>query len=171
MTHASSEEKSNQEASAPGHKVRDTTDPTTPPNVQKSWRPRFRGTRLGRALLAWSHFTQKQGAAHVGTASALTCAGRALTGGDTRSDMLGSSTRSRSSHAPLRLAGQTPRQQTNFPRMHAPHVCLPTPFHSRPWQEFNVFFSPERFEQQAAGQVVDIPISTWQRAPLAPASL
>ena len=74
-----------------------------------------------------------------------------------------SSTRFRSTHT----AGQTPRQQTSFPQTHSRRVCLPTPFHPRPWQELEVCFFAGRFEQQAAGEVVDIPVSTWQRAPLA----
>ena len=47
------------------------------------------------------------------------------------------------------------------------HDCLPNPFHPRPWQELDVCFFAGRFEQQAAGEVVDIPVSTWQRAPCA----
>ena len=48
-----------------------------------------------------------------------------------------------------------------------PEYELTTPFHPLPWQELEVCFFAERFEQQAAGEVVDIPVSTWQRAPLA----
>ena len=61
--------------------------------------------------------------------------------------------RSRFRHAPHRLALHMRRRLASFPRKHARHVCLTTPFHPSPWQELEVCFFAERFEQQAAGQV------------------
>ena len=62
---------------------------------------------------------------------------------------------------------QIGRHDLEMPPSGLCHVCLPTPFHPRPWQELEVCFFAGRFEQQAAGEVVDIPVSTWQRAPCA----
>ena len=52
-----------------------------------------------------------------------------------------------------------PRRLASFPRKLARHVCLTTPVHPSPWQELEVYFFAERFEQQAAGGVVDPPVS------------
>ena len=67
---------------------------------------------------------------------------------------------SRFRHAPHRLALHMPRRLASFPRKLARHVCLTTPVHPSPWQELEVYFFAERFEQQAAGGVVDPPVST-----------
>ena len=66
---------------------------------------------------------------------------------------------SRFRHAPHRLALHMPRRLASFPRKLARHVCLTTPVHPSPWQELEVYFFAERFEQQAAGGVVDPPVS------------
>ena len=67
--------------------------------------------------------------------------------------------RSRFRHAPHRLALHMRRRLASFPRKHPRHDCLTTPFHPSPWQELEVFFFAERFEQQAAGEVVEPPVS------------
>ena len=40
------------------------------------------------------------------------------------------------------------RRLASFPRKHARHVCLTTPFHPLPWQELEVCFFAKRFERQ-----------------------
>ena len=99
-----------------------------------SWWPRFRGTRLGRALFG-SGFTRKPGAAHVWARlqHAPVQVARSHEGVPVR--MLSaqfrvkylfgcSSTRSHSTHAPLRVAGQSDAAAANQLSPHARTSCL-----------------------------------------------
>ena len=101
----------------------------------------------------------------MGTAAAHTVAAHALivrgTGVAWGEDGAQPVTRRTDSHCTC--AGGVPA----FPAS-ARHVYFTTPFHPLPWQELEICFFAKRFEQQAAGQVVDTPVSQiWQRAPLA----